>query len=149
MGQPYPYTKQYAYQYAFVSHGKERIEKIAIFRSTPMENLYYFVFGDLASNSSIDDKIRSNNGDLVKVLSTVIDILKTFLAEHPEATVFFVGSTLNRTALYRRILCTYYQTFRNEFIINALIANEHKLEETPFDPASTRQYLGFLVKKLV
>ena len=149
MDHPYPYKKQFAYQYKFVSLGKERIEKIAIFRSTPKENLYYFGFGDLASNGSINDHIRSNNGDLVKVLATVIQILKTFLDEHHAATVFFVGSTLNRTALYRRILCTYYQTFIKEFVISALVENENRLEETPFEPASSRQYLGFLIKKIV
>lgn len=149
MGEPYPYTRKYAYQYSFVSHGKERIEKIAIFRSTPKDNLYYFGFGDLTPNGSIDDRIRSNNGDLIKVLATVIQILRTFLKGHPYATVFFVGSTLNRTMLYRRILKTYYQTFSNEFIINALIEKENKLIETPFDPDSTLQYLGFLVKKIV
>ncbi len=147
MDQPYPYTRQYAYRYTFVSHGKERIEKIAAFRSTPIPNLYSFGFGDLASDGSIDDHIRSNNGDLIRVLATVIQILKTFLAEHPSATVFFVGSTPNRTALYRRILKTYYQTFSNDFIISASIQNENNLMETPFDPASTHEYLGFFIKK--
>lgn len=148
MGQPYPHKKQFAYQYTFVSLGKERIEKIAIFSSTPIENVYAFGFGDLAADGSIDVRIRSNNGDLITVLATVIQILKAFLAEHRSATVFFVGSSPTRTALYRRILRTYYHTFSNDFIISASIEYENTLKETPFDPASNDEYLGFFVKNL-
>ena len=149
MGQPYPYKKQFAYRYTFVSLGNERIEKIAIFSSTSIENFYNFGFGDLTPDGSMDHSIRSNNGDLINVLATVIEILKAFLAEHPSATAFFVGSTPTRTALYRRILKTYYQTFSNDFIISAFIGNENNLQETLFDPTSNQEYLGFLVKKIV
>lgn len=149
MDQAYPYTRQYAYQYTFVSDGKERIEKVVIFSSTPIPNLYNMGFGDLAADGSIDDHIRSNNGDLISVMATVIQILKAFLETHPAATVFFIGSTLNRTALYRRILKTYYQIFSNEFIISALIEEKNHLKEVPFDPASTQEHPGFFVKKIV
>ena len=147
MDQPYPYTRQYAYQYTFVSQGKERIEKMVTFNSTPIPNLFNLGFGDLSEDGTIDDHVRSNNGDLISVLATVIQIVKTFLAEHPSATVFFVGSTPNRTALYRRILRTYYQTFSNEFIISASIQNENDFKETSFDPSSTQEYFGFFIKK--
>ena len=117
------------------------------FNSTPIPNLFNLGFGDLSEDGTIDDHVRSNNGDLISVLATVIQIVKTFLAEHPSATVFFVGSTPNRTALYRRILRTYYQTFSNEFIISASIQNENDFKETSFDPASTQEYFGFFIKK--
>lgn len=148
MSQPYPYTRQFAYQYTFVSDGKERIEKVVIFGSTPIPNFYNLAFGDLAPDGSIDDQIRSNNGDLVKVLATVIHIVKAFLQGHPSATVFFVGSSPNRTALYHRILKTYHQIFSNDFIISALIEHENGFKQTRFDPASNQPYLGFFVKKI-
>ena len=147
MDQPYPYTREFAYQYTFVSQGKERIEKAVIFSLTPIANLYNVGFGDVKANGSIDDRIRTNNGDLIRVLGTVIQIVKTFLEEHPFATVFFVGSSPSRTSLYRRILKTYYQTFSNDFIISVFIGNENNPQETPFDPASTHEYLGFFIKK--
>ena len=147
MDQSYPYTREFAYQYTFVSHGKERIEKAVIFSLTPTANLYNVGFGDVKANGLIDDRIRTNNGDLIRVLGTVIQIIKTFLEEHPFATVFFVGSSPSRTALYHRILRTYYQTFSNEFIISASIQNENDFKETPFDPTSTHEYFGFFIKK--
>ena len=149
MDQSYPYTREFAYQYTFVSRGKERIEKAVIFSLMPIANVYNIGFGDVKVNGSIDDRIRTNNGDLIRVLGTVIQIVKTFLKEHPSATVFFVGSSPSRTALYRRILKTYYQAFSNDFIISAFIGNENNPQETLFEPNSNQEYLGFLVKKIV
>jgi hypothetical protein len=146
MDQPYPYTRQYAYRYIFVSHGKERIEKIVMFSSTPIANLYNVGFGDLNEYGTIDDHIRSNNGDLIKVLSTTIHILKKFLYEHPKAKVAFVGSTSIRTALYARILRTYYDTFNKEFIISALIQENGLYKEVLFNPLSQDNYLFFYIK---
>src|SRR5580658_8429226 len=104
VGQPYPYTQQYAYQYRFVSHGKERIEKIAEFRSTPKENVFAFAFGDLQADGTVDVYAISNNGDMLRVLATIISILNRFLTDHSKATVFFTGSTDNRSRIYQRIL---------------------------------------------
>ena len=67
MDQPYPYIREFAYQYTFVSHGKERIEKIVTFNSTPIPNLFNAGFGDLTEDGTIDDHVRSNNGDIIKV----------------------------------------------------------------------------------
>jgi hypothetical protein len=148
MDQPYPHTREFAYQYTFVSHGKERIEKIVLFSSTPIPNLFNVGFGDLREDGTIDDRIRSNNGDIIKILSTIIDILKTFLYEHPKAKVSFAGSTPNRTVLYERILRTYYDKFSKEFIISALILENDFYKEVLFNPLSPAlsPYLSFYVK---
>jgi hypothetical protein len=131
-----------------MSHGKERIEKIAIFSSTPIGNLYNFGFGDRMANGTIDDQAGSNNGDIVKVLATIIEILKTFLHEHPTAKVSFVGSTHNRTALYGRILKTYYEAFAKQFVISGLIVENNFFKEILFTPSSTEEYLSFYIKNL-
>ena len=148
MDQPYPYIREFAYQYTFVSHGKERIEKIVTFNSTPIPNLFNAGFGDLTEDGTIDDHVRSNNGDIIKVLSTIIHILKTFLHEHPKAKVAFIGSTPNRTALYARILRTYYEVFSKEFIISALILENDLYKEVLFNPSSPGPYLSFYIKLL-
>jgi len=87
----YPYTRQHAYRYRFFSDGKERIEKIALFDSTPVDNLYNFAFGDLLKDGTINIYANSNNGDVIKVFATVIQIVKLFTNENPSATVFFTG----------------------------------------------------------
>ena len=146
MSQPYPYTRQFAYQYTFVSDGKERIEKVVIFGSTPIPNLFNMGFGDILPGGSLDDRSNSNNGDLVKVLSTVIEILKEFLREHPISKVAFIGSTSNRTSLSERIIRNHYQRFSNEFIVSTLILENGLYREVLFNPASHLQYLSFYIK---
>jgi hypothetical protein len=146
--QAYPYTRQYAYQYSFVSYGKERIEKIATFASAPEINAFSFVFGDLLADGTTDTYANSNNGDMPRVIATIICIIKQFLDEHPDTTVFFIGSTSNRTLLYRRLLKTNYSIFNKEFIINALIQAKNRLLQVPFDPFSNAEYLGFFIKKI-
>jgi hypothetical protein len=61
MDQAYPYTRQYAYQYTFVSDGKERIEKVVIFSSTTIPNLFNMGFGDISSHGSVDERILRNH----------------------------------------------------------------------------------------
>lgn len=148
MSKAYPYIRQYAYQYKFVSYGKERIEKIATFASAPEINAFSFVFGDMLNDGTVDTFINSNNGDMPKVIATIICIIKQFLDEHPDATVFFVGSTSNRTILYRRLLGTNHSRFNKKFIINALIQVKNGLLQVPFDPFSNAEYLGFFIKKI-
>ncbi len=44
-------------------------------------------------DGQVDDKVNTNNSDLVKVLGTVISIIQSFLNENMEAKIFFTGST--------------------------------------------------------
>jgi hypothetical protein len=145
--QPYPYTHKTAFRYEFVSTGKTAIPKLVIFAPTPVKNVFNIAFGDLLDNDSIDDTVRSNNGDLIKVLVTIIQILKEFTKEYPYAKVIFSGSTPIGTALYRRIIKTYYIDFTNEFIISALVETKTGYSEVPFDPSSSSHYLAFLIKR--
>ena len=51
-------------------------------------------------DGQVDDKVNTNNSDLVKVLGTVISIIQSFLNENMEAKIFFTGSTQQRPDLY-------------------------------------------------
>jgi hypothetical protein len=144
---PYNYKRQYAERYIFTSIGKKRIEKVVDFVPLGISNLISMGFGDLLPDGSIDDTATSNNGDITKVLATVIQILKDFLADYPRIEVFFMGSTYERTKLYTRILKTYYPIFNRDFIITALIGSETKNRRVSFDPLADIEYLGFLIKR--
>ncbi len=74
-------------------------------------NIFNLAFGDLLPDASIDVNAVSNNGDIVKVLATVVDILKNFTSLDPGVSIYFLGSTSERTKLYARILRTYYLIF--------------------------------------
>ncbi len=71
-------------------------------------------------DGSIDVTVKSNNGDILKVLATVVQIARIFINQFPNAEIFFIGSTEERTRLYARLLKMYHSDFRREFIINGL-----------------------------
>jgi hypothetical protein len=101
---PYTYKHIQPRRYVFISVGKTTIEKVVDFVPLGMGNIVNIGFGDLLSDGCIDDKVNSNNGDIIKVLATVVDILRHFTTKYPQAEIYFQGSTENRTKLYSRIL---------------------------------------------
>jgi hypothetical protein len=145
---PYSYVHPHSRRYVFISIGKKRIEKVVDFIPLKGRNYMNLGFGDLLSDGSLDDKANSNNGDLIKVMATVVDIVKHFTAQHPKIIIFFAGSTLERTRLYTRILKSYYPVFSGEFAIFGIIGNENEGKTIPFDPLSDIEYLAFLIRRI-
>ena len=145
---PYPFVQVEPTRYKFFSLGRNRIEKIVDFVPYNIKNIINLEFGDLLPDGSIDDKIASNNGDIGKVLSTVIMIVKHFTAKNPQAVIYFSGSTVERTRLYARILKTYYAAFREEFMIYGIIETEKDSQRIPFDPCAQTNYLAFLIRRI-
>ncbi|WP_298732425.1 hypothetical protein [uncultured Chitinophaga sp.] len=148
MNQPsYLFTRVSSERYVFVSSGKQEIEKAVEFTAMEIPRYYNIGFGDQLPNGTLDDTVGSNNGDIIKVLATVVKIIVSFLSELPDATIFFVGSSSDRTRLYRRILRNYYYVFSNEYLITALVLSDGNLEEVSFDPSSAIDYHAFFVRK--
>ena len=146
---PYEYKRHYTTRYTFTSVGRKRIEKIVDFTNFGIKNTFNLGFGDILPDGSVDDKANSNNGDIVKVLSTVVNILKDFTSRNPQALIAFTGSTQERMKLYTRILKSYYSTFIKEFKITAFINREGNYIEIPFDPKADLEYVVFLIKRIV
>lgn len=143
----YTYNLQDAHRYIFTSIGKMRIIKAVDFTPTTIPNLYSLSFGDLQPDGTVDDISISNNGDILKVLSTVVQIAIDFLNYNPDFKLVFTGSTDERTKLYARILKMYETEFRKSFTISALIATEHFYEEIDFNPQDAFKYSAFFLKK--
>ena len=141
--QPYSFHKNLETRYTFISRGKRIIEKVIEFTPTSIENIYNMGFGDLLQDGSVDDKSNSNNGDIIKVLATVIHVLFEFTLRHPHIKVIFTGSTKERTLLYRRILKTNFENFGNKFIISGLIKTADNYSEVIFDPNKEVAYEAF------
>ena len=144
----YPYDHAQASRYTFTSIGKIRIAKEVVFTHTGIRNIVNMGFGDLLPDGSIDDKANSNNGDIVRVLATIVQILIDFTSKFPNTEIFFSGSTQERTKLYTRILRTYYASFNKEFTINVLIKERDGYSELPFEPKADLKFLGFLIKRI-
>ena len=145
--EPYFYNREVSTQYRFISTGRKRVEKIVEFTPLAVKNIYNLGFGDLLPNGKIDDKANTNNGDIIKVLSTVIHIIKDFTQDKPEAQIAFKGSTKERTALYQRIIKTYWEPFSKEFYITALMGPVGSPVETVFNPEYKQVYLAFFVRR--
>lgn len=145
---PYKYNKEDAYRYTFISSGKRDIEKVVEFTPTSVKNIYNLGFGDSLPNGEIDDIVNSNNGDIVKIFATIIDILQDFTEQNPSFIILFLGSTPRRTALYNRILKTYYQSFSKKFKITGIVKTNEGNVQVPFDPMSTNLYYSFLIKRI-
>ncbi|HWK02443.1 MAG TPA: hypothetical protein VNS58_02350 [Puia sp.] len=145
---PYSYTLESSHRYTFVSTGKINIIKAVDFSPVGIDNLYNLGFGDLLPDGSLDVDVKSNNGDILKVLTTVVQITRDFTAQFPGIELFFIGSTAERTKLYARILKMYYNEFRKEFIIRGLIVSGESYIEVPFDPQTAFEYFAFLIKKI-
>lgn len=135
--------------YQFESVGsKGTIRKaVEIFEIPYHPGLFNVGFGDVQEGGCLDDKAETNNGDLVRVFGTVIAIMKDFLNDHAGATLFFCGSTKQRTAVYQMILKRYYREFDESFDITAIRDGGIAYFEGPFDPGAEVAYLAFFIKK--
>ena len=146
---PYDYSKDKSSKwYYFNSQGKRIIKKAVAFSRTKLKGVYNLGFGDLLPDGEIDDMTISNNGDISKIFATIIDIVQDFTRVYPSAKVNFYGNTKRRTALYNRMIRTYYQAFSECFIITASVKTKNEVKEVPFDPSATQLYLGFYIKRI-
>lgn len=88
--------------FEFVSVGNcGAIRKRVKFVPTALPNVYNLAFGDINEFDDIDDLSKSNNGDRNKVLATVVKIVDLYTKKYPERLIYFRGSTVERTRLYR------------------------------------------------
>ena len=108
--------------YSFTSVGKKGIIlKVVIFTEIS-PNLYNLGFGDYDfENESIDDEVESKNGDMEKILATVIAIVGDFFDLHSKSTIFLTGSTSIRTRLYQIAISKYFEEFSDFYQIKGSI----------------------------
>ena len=130
-------------RYVFESIGtKGKILKVVKFFEIN-ENLYNLGFGDFdLTTNQIDDEVVTDNGDLVKVLATVVSLALNFLDENPMAFIFFEGSTQNRTQLYQWMINRYYDDLINRIEIYGVNNGEYESYQ------KTQDYESFLIRKL-
>ena len=143
----YSYNNILPRKYSFVSEGEKRIVKLVEFTRTGDENIVNLGFGDLLPDTGFDDQVVSNNGDIMKIFATIIQIVKEFTAEFPHLKIAFAGSTPERMKLYNRILKTYYSDFSKEFQISGLVKDALTELETDFEPKVTGKYILYFVKR--
>jgi hypothetical protein len=109
-------------QYVFESVGKNGTIIKVVQLVEMQDNVYNLGFGDFNPiTGQVKDDIKSENGDMVKVLSTVLNIANQFLAENkPMTYVHFKGSDLLRNRLYQIAINQYCDEFMDIFEIYGL-----------------------------
>lgn len=98
------------------------IEKVIVY--SPFEedsSIYNLALGDILRNGEVSDLTVSNNSDLEKVISTVVQTLFRFFEKYSESSVYFKGSTPQRTRLYRIIISKEIEEAKKIFNIFGII----------------------------
>jgi hypothetical protein len=144
----YQYDQTKTSSYRFTSVGSKQITKEVIFIHTGYRNIVNLGFGDVLPDGSVDDKANSNNGDIVRVLGTIVQIMIDFTGKFPDLEIFFAGSTPERSKLYLRIIRAHYHKFSKIFVINILEPNRNGFIERPFASEPTPIFIGFLIKRI-
>lgn len=124
----YPVKRnQEIFQYEFFSEGpKGRIRKMIHFQSIDsVNNLYNLAFGDWnEEDGTIDDSVKSNNGDRQKILVTVAQTVFNFMELNPTVTILAQGSTDSRTRIYQMGIAAFWNEINKYFSISGYI-NDH------------------------
>jgi hypothetical protein len=118
--------------YTFTSEGvKGEIYKIIIF--TPIGgNKWNLAFGDWR-NDDIDDKIMTNNQDVVRVIGTVAKVAFEFLKNNQDATLVIKPVDEKRKKLYNIVFQRHHKTLIEMFQIIGFIGEMVEI----YSPVST------------
>jgi hypothetical protein len=127
--------------YEFDSISDDRTIKKAVAYYPYSEEIYQLVFGTLI-NDSIDTLDNSNNQDMTKVLSTVIQTVIYFLEVYPDNSVIFTGSTPARTRLYRATISKLLENLGETYLVQGILPN---FDIEIFN--SSTSYYAYLISK--
>ena len=121
--------------YLFLSEGmKGNINKVVIFQPLNEYETFNLVLGDLDEQGVVSDKSISDNGDMPKILATVVHITLDFFKKHPLALVLIEGNSPIKTYLYWRVIREHYTYLANYFHIQFEVGNEaYKTEFVEFN----------------
>lgn len=114
--------------FEFTSIGKNRsISKAIKYTQTLNPAVYNLGFGDIVFSDDttieIDDDTLSNNGDLQKVIATVVYSAYLFTEHHPEAFILFGSSNPAKLRLYRMFLSRNLIEILEGFVVNGAVHN--------------------------
>jgi hypothetical protein len=135
------YKRELLFEFESVSEAKVISKIIAYELVDEEEKIYNLSLVDKAEDGSISDMVVSNNNDMEKVLSTVIQTLPIFFEEFEGSKIFFRGSTPARTRLYKIVISKYFQLFEQDYLIYGFLNRESE----PF--VKEKNYEAFLISK--
>ena len=126
--------------YEFGSIGEEKVVcKQVKFSPSQIPDFYWLALVDVLEDGSVSDSSGPRQGDVEKVLATVLQTMLAFFKKYPTASVAFSGSTDTRTRLYNMAIVRDLNNARDTFLIQGYVDGLFE-EYTP-----GRRYAGFAV----
>jgi len=144
----YDVSVSMAYDYfEFISVGsKGEILKAILFHQTEANPSFYnCILGDVKEDGRIDAWVITNNGDMEKVLATVVAAAFVFSFQYPDCHIVLKGSNKIRTRLYRMAINVNYDTLIEDFDISGMFEADEIIEH--FEKGTVKDYDAFLVKR--
>jgi hypothetical protein len=83
--------------------------------------IYNLAFGNLTKGGGMDGITVSDNKDRNKILATIAFAVYDFTESKHGVTLFFTGSTPERTRLYRMAISLNFNELRKEFEVYGLV----------------------------
>ncbi|WP_421825865.1 DUF6934 family protein [Larkinella sp.] len=130
-------------EFFFESIGvKGVIQKLVSFTPTGVEHIYNLALADFNTlTGKFDDRSISDNGDTIKILATIFQIVNQYLEQFPERWIVFSGNSMARNRLYRMSINHSFQELSELFSLFGFQNDEWEV----FQP--NRSYEFFLVQK--
>lgn len=100
--------------------GSNPIFKIITYKPVDKYGIRYYNlgFGDYNKDTGLpDDRVTSNNGDMRKILETVVSTLKFFFQEHPDKIVHIDGSDQTRRDYYHKLINDYWYRIQEFYFV--------------------------------
>lgn len=152
---PYKKSQKESNTYLFTSIGSKgniyKALKMTRLELPGLSDWYNLGFGDWDDQKmEMDDQTRSNNGDLRKILTTVLEIPIEFLTEYPTYTLAFQGSMdikslqlgrNQRNNAYKQVLDKNLELLSDDYKVAGILNGEI----VKYEP--NIEYEGFLVKR--
>ncbi|MES2730498.1 MAG: hypothetical protein V4714_02075 [Bacteroidota bacterium] len=79
------------------------------------------VFDSIEGTYRKDDLAQTNNGDIRKVLYTVVSTIENFFELHPAATVHIAGSDEQRIRVYRMLIRRHWKDIEPIYYVKGFI----------------------------
>ena len=104
--------------YSFNSEGsKGVIPKIVVFQTLGEPDHYNLFLSDFINGQIQGDDVITDNGDIGKVMGTIVQIVNDFTEKFPSYRIIINGSDQTRKRLYGRIIFNNYRDFSKYYDI--------------------------------
>jgi hypothetical protein len=109
--------------FGFFSEGVKGVFLKIIIFTLEKNGKWNLAFGDW-ENNDLDDKVMTNNQDVVRVIGTVAKVTHVFFSNYPDAVVTIKPVDEKRKKLYNIVFRRHHEVIQNDIHIIAFADNE-------------------------